>query len=352
VPPKATAFLERLLGDVEPVHLQGEAAAVDLHEGESRRHGRRALVEVEGRLALAALVVDLGEVDEGLEVLGVEPQDALEAVARLVDASRSLVGEGEVEHGDGRLRVELDRLTAGRDRRRCILAAEADRGEGEVDGGVVGVLAHQLLELPGRLVEPPRVPQGLALQQLLQQRELVLGIGGRPGAPRRYRLGSAHIAEGLQTFEGLGADLRRLRFLALLQQVPRLEVRGQRGGDPRMNARDVPQLLRVGPEVVQLGPWRPHVLPARGLDGEKLAPAVVEARVVGLGVRRGAGERLLSFRAVEPGLEADSCATIGRRLAPSRPSGTGRPTRSRSVGVRSTRRARPLTRLPASARAG
>jgi hypothetical protein len=161
-------LLQRFLGDVEPLELQRDVAAVDLDEREARGDLGRALVEVEGRLEIAARVADLREVHEGLEVVPVQREDAFEPRRRLGGAAGRLVREREVEHGGRGVGIELDGAPPGGDGALRVLLAEEDGGERELNAGVVGVLARQLDETLARLFELAGIPQPLGAKQLVQ----------------------------------------------------------------------------------------------------------------------------------------------------------------------------------------
>ena len=160
--PSATACAQRLLGDVEPVHLQREVAEVDLHEREPR--GRRPPRAGRARRPSRARRARRGSrprLRRALRFSGSSSSTRSKPAAASSTRPCGLVGEGEVEHGDGGLGVELDRAPRRRDRGRRVLLPEVDRREGEVDArGCRGPCAPapRAAGRPRRAVPRPAAP--------------------------------------------------------------------------------------------------------------------------------------------------------------------------------------------------
>ena len=234
-PPSATACASASSATSSRFSLQREAAAVDLHQGEPRSHGRGALVELEGLLALAARVRgSRPRLTRALRFSGSSSSTRSKPVA----ASSARPRPGRRRRGRARRRRTpgraRPRAARPRSRRaRSFAGSRPRRGRGG-RRGCRGPSAPAPRAAVG-VVEPSRVPQRLGLQQLLQERELVLRVGPRARrAAARGRVGPAHVAEGLQALEGLGSIFPGVGSSPAFQQAARVEVRGQGRGDARV----------------------------------------------------------------------------------------------------------------------
>ena len=195
-------------------------------------------------------------------------------------------------------------------------------------------------------------PSRLRRLQLVQRLDAVLGIGHGsrtpcwsesppPTYPRARSLSSA------------SASISGCRLVARTQQVHRVEVAAS-VATTRGSWRHVVQLPRILLDGRTARTAARARTPAPGLDGDQLAPVVVEARIVRFRVRDRSSERIrrclsaVRRRSLRRSLARSSAAGSRRRD----PDGIGSPTRSIRVGVTSTSRASPLTRSPAGATPG